>query len=143
MNSVYGVDINPYAIAIARFRLTVAGLSACGLGSLEDAPAFTYHLAAGDSLLHGLDQGELELGAAFSADRVASSFAYETENLGVLRAILCNRRSDSVVGNPPYITVKDPSLNDIYRRAYNYCKGSYALTVPFMERFFSLARTGF
>ena len=56
LDSVYGVDINPFAVAIARFRLTVAALQACGLTSLEDAPAFKYHLAAGDSLLHGLDQ---------------------------------------------------------------------------------------
>lgn len=142
LNSVYGVDINPFAVAIARFRLTVAALEACGLTSLENAPSFKYHLAAGDSLLHGLDQGELELGAEFSVDKVASSFAYETENLGALRAILRNGQYDCVVGNPPYVTVKDPGLNELYRRAYTYCKGSYALTVPFMERFFSLARSG-
>lgn len=142
LDAVYGVDINPFAIAIARFRLTVAALRACGLATLEEAPAFKYHLAAGDSLLHGLDQHEFDLGAAFTADRVAGNFAYGTENLDLLRTILRNGQYDVVVGNPPYITVKDKSLNNLYRRLYSYCKGTYALTVPFMERFYRLAKAG-
>lgn len=140
LDSVYGVDLNPFAVAIARFRLTVAALQACGLNSLEEAPAFKYHLAAGDSLLHGLDQHEFDLGAGLSVDRVAANFTFATENLSILRSILRNGQYDVVVGNPPYIQVQDPALNALYRRAYPSCKGSYALTVPFMERFFALAR---
>ncbi|MFI7172581.1 BREX-2 system adenine-specific DNA-methyltransferase PglX, partial [Rhodococcoides fascians] len=55
--SIYGVDINPFAVAIAKFRLIVAALQACGEGSLVDAPKFTLNLAAGDSLLHGPERG--------------------------------------------------------------------------------------
>jgi hypothetical protein len=142
LDSVYGVDINPFAVAIARFRLTVAALQACGLASLEDAPAFKYHLAAGDSLLHGLDQGEFELGAALSVDRVAADFTYATESLDSLRSILRNDQYDVVVGNPPYITVKDAALNKLYRERYATTHRQYALSVPFMERFFMLARSG-
>lgn len=47
-----------------------------------------------------------------------------------------------VVGNPPYITVKDKKLNDLYRDLYNACAGKYALSVPFAQRFFELAKTG-
>ena len=61
------------------------------MSRLEEAPAFKYHLAAGDSLLHGLDQGELDLGAGMSVDRVAANFAYATENLTELRRILQER----------------------------------------------------
>ena len=50
LDAIHGVDLNPFAVAIARFRLTVAALAACGLRLLEDAPAFKYHLAVGDSL---------------------------------------------------------------------------------------------
>lgn len=142
LDSVYGVDINPFAVAVARFRLTVAALRACDLSSLEAAPAFKYHLAAGDSLLHGLDQGELDLGVSFVADKVATRFAYATENLSELRKILSNGGYDAVVGNPPYIQVKDSKLSALYRQIYPSCAGQYALTVPFMERFFALARTG-
>lgn len=142
LDSVSGVDINPFAVAVARFRLTVAALQACGLVSLEAAPAFKYHLGVGDSLLHGLNQQEFDLGTEFIVDRVAGDFAYGTENLDLLRTILRNGQYDVVVGNPPYITVADGSLNSLYRTMYGYCKGTYSLSVPFMERFFMLARGG-
>lgn len=142
LDAVHGVDLNPFAVAVARFRLTVVALRSCVITSLEDAPAFKYHLAAGDSLLHGLDQGEFELGVGLSVDRVAANFAYATENLSELRRILQNGRYDAVVGNPPYIQVKDASLSAVYRRAYPSCVGQYALTIPFVERFFSLAKSG-
>ncbi len=57
-----------------------------------------------------------------------------------LRHILTPGQYDVVVGNPPYITVKDKTLNARYRELYSTCKGTYALTVPFMERFFELAK---
>jgi hypothetical protein len=142
LDAIHGVDLNPFAIAIARFRLTVAALLAGNVSRLEDAPAFKYHLAVGDSLLHGLDQQELNFGAEFAIDRTAASFTYATENLASLAKILQSGQYDVVVGNPPYITVKDKALNSEYRRRYNYCKGTYSLTVPFMERLFSLAKTG-
>ena len=47
-----------------------------------------------------------------------------------------------VVGNPPYITVKDKKLNELYRELYNACGGTYALSVPFAQRFFELAKRG-
>ena len=41
LDAVNGVDINPFAVEIARFRLLVAALkSASDLTSLADAPAF-------------------------------------------------------------------------------------------------------
>ncbi len=47
-----------------------------------------------------------------------------------------------MVGNPPYITPKDTALNRLYRKRYSdVCKGTYALTVPFMQRFFQLAKS--
>lgn len=142
LDAVHGVDINPFAVSIARFRLTVAALQACGMTSLEQAPAFKYHLAAGDSLLHGLDQAELDLGVDMAADRVAANFAYATENLTALKRILRNGQYDCVVGNPPYITVKDNALNKAYRSRYETCHRKYALSVPFMERLFKLAKAG-
>ena len=37
---VHGVDLNPYAVAIARFRLLLAAWKACGVTRLGDAPGF-------------------------------------------------------------------------------------------------------
>ena len=137
LDAVHGVDLNPFAVAIARFRLTVAAMAACRLHSLESAPEFHFHLAVGDSLLHGPGQQTLR------GDADLSGFAYATEDLDVLQTLLAGGRYDAVVGNPPYITVKDKVLNQAYRKRYATCKGTYALTVPFMERFFSLAKPGY
>lgn len=139
LDAVHGVDLNPFAVAIAKFRLVVAALQACDLRSLEGAPGFTLHLAAGDSLLHGGHQLSLQF-EDFDADAEVSGFAYSSEDLALLRNILTPGRYDVVVGNPPYITVKDTTLNARYRELYSTCKGTYALTVPFMERFFQLAK---
>lgn len=38
LDAVNGVDLNPYAVAIARFRLLVAVLKACEIGRLTEAP---------------------------------------------------------------------------------------------------------
>jgi len=139
LDAIHGVDLNPFAVAIARFRLVVAALQACELTSLEAAPGFTVNLAAGDSLLHGSHQLAMQFDG-FDADSQLSGFAYATEDLDALRRILSPGRYDVVVGNPPYITVKDKTLNAAYRELYPTCKGTYALTVPFMERFFDLAK---
>lgn len=141
LDAVHGVDLNPFAVAIARFRLTVAALRACSETSLELAPAFNFHLAAGDSLLHGQVQREFQF-EGFDPDAKLSGFSYVTEDLDELKRILMPGQYDAVIGNPPYITVKDKVLNEAYRKRYSTCKGTYALTVPFMERFFGLAKHG-
>ncbi len=53
LDAIAGVDLNPFAVAIARFRLIVAALHACGIQRLKDAPGWTINVAAGDSLLYG------------------------------------------------------------------------------------------
>ena len=90
--------------------------------SLEAAPAFTFHLAVGDSLIHGPDPDVLP----GMGDRSAyMPFTYATEDGPLLLTILEEGRYDVVVGNPPYITVKDKALNQIYRSKYaNVCKGT-------------------
>ena len=60
-DSVHGVDLNPYAVAIARFRLLLAAMKECGVMRLKDAPGFEIHLACGDSLLHGSAGGDQQM----------------------------------------------------------------------------------
>jgi len=50
------------------------------------------------------------------------------------------RQYAAVVGNPPYITVKDAAMREVYRAMYAAAVGKYALSTPFCERFFQLAR---
>lgn len=141
LDAIHGVDLNPFAVAIARFRLIVAALKACGLRSLEEAPGFTLNLAAGDSLLHGSHQLSIQFDG-FDADSEISGFAYATEDLHTLRNLLTPGRYDVVVGNPPYILPSDTRANAAYRHLYETCHRKYQLTIPFMERFFQLAKRG-
>jgi hypothetical protein len=135
LDAVHGVDINPFAVAIARFRLIVAALRACQLKNFSDSTGYHFpiHLAVGDSLIKNR-----QLGLFDNVDDLAS-FSYATEDLDEHAGILSEGKYHVVVGNPPYITVKDKGLNEAYRSSYASCKGKYALSVPFAERFFRLA----
>jgi len=143
LDSVAGVDLNPFAVAIAGFRLLVAALRASRIQRLRDAPAFAIHVAAGDSLLHGRRFGELDLGDADAqlAEHEGFGHAFQAEDPTALNRIL-GRRYHVVVGNPPYITAKDRAVSQLYRARYATCHMKYAMSVPFTERFFDLALPG-
>lgn len=136
--SVHGCDKNPFAVSIARFRLLIAALQAGGAKRLDQAPAFPINVAAGDSLLHG--RGAAGIQGDLLSD--GEAFAYQTEDVKEY-AERCDLLGIStyhvVVGNPPYITVKDKQENENYRKAYSACAGTYALSVPFAQRLFQLA----
>jgi len=144
LDAVAGVDLNPFAVAIARFRLFVAALRASGVQRLANAHDFKVSVAIGDSLLHGtrfgLKQSQDLFDAAESHMDTGLAHAYATEDLREVQRIL-GRQYDVVVGNPPYIVVKDAALNATYRRKYASCHMKYSLGVPFTERFFELATT--
>jgi hypothetical protein len=150
LEAVAGVDINPFAVAIARFRLLLAAWQACGITRLRAAPDFRVNLAVGDSLLHGRRFREFESDAdgpqhTFDTEetfRDELKHHYEVEDPEALHRIL-GRQYHAVVGNPPYITVKDRALSGLYRTRYPSCRGKYSLSVPFMERFFDLAIKGY
>ncbi len=138
LNSVYGVDINPYAVAIARFRLLLVVLQECGVKKLKNAPAFKINLACGDSLLHGTwMQLDLDLG-----EPNPNNHYFQVEDRQTLNQILEPKSYHAVVANPPYITPKDKALNQAYRQRYSACHRQYSLAVPFMERIFELAVPG-
>ncbi|MFF5171349.1 BREX-2 system adenine-specific DNA-methyltransferase PglX [Micromonospora sp. NPDC000089] len=140
LGQVTGVDINPFAVAIARFRLLIAAMNQCGLTSLERTPAWPVRVATGDSLLQwgrkSRHQGDL-----IAELEGGDAFAYATEDADVLADYLREGQYTVVVGNPPYITVADSARNKLYRDIYpDVCHRQYALTVPFAKRFFDLAR---
>ncbi|MEU2687713.1 BREX-2 system adenine-specific DNA-methyltransferase PglX [Streptomyces hygroscopicus] len=149
LDSVHGCDKNPFAASIARFRLLVAAMRAAGARRLVEAPTFPINVAVGDSLLHGRGaagiQTDLDTLFAAEGDGDGTAFQYATEDVGEFasRVDLLGRGSyHVVVGNPPYITVKDKQENENYRAAYDACAGKYALSVPFAQRLFELAVRG-
>ena len=143
LSSVHGVDKNPFAAAIARFRLLVAAMKASDVTLLAKAPNFPLNVAVGDSLLHGRGgpgiQAELDLFGEHETHTYVTEDIHDYEKSVDILGI---GTYHVVVGNPPYITVKDKQENDNYRNAYKSCSGKYALSVPFAERFFQLAIRG-
>jgi hypothetical protein len=141
LDAVAGVDLNPFAVAIARFRLLLAALKVSQVQRLANAPDFRINVAIGDSLLHGTRFGgsesrELFDAAASHAD-TGLAHAYASEDLADVQRIL-GVQYHAVVGNPPYIVVKDAALNAAYRRKYASCHMKYSLGAPFTQRFFEL-----
>jgi hypothetical protein len=139
LDALHGTDINPFAVSIARFRLLIAALKACGITHLSAAPDFTMQLAAGDALLladrsaaRGTSGVQLSLDPTEAATAIRTDTRYDAA-----RRILA-KGFHAVVGNPPYIN-PPKDLNQAYRDLYGSCSGKYALTCPFMERFVELA----
>ncbi|MFJ4680582.1 Eco57I restriction-modification methylase domain-containing protein [Kitasatospora sp. NPDC088783] len=110
LEAVHGVDLDPYAALLARLRLTVMA-SAIGRadGGHRGGPRFlpaaaAVNVADADALL---DAGE---------------------------PLLQRGRYHVVVGNPPYITPKDPAVRAAVRAAWpQVCHGKYALSLPFHQ----------
>jgi hypothetical protein len=116
----------------------------CGIKRLKQAPGWHIHLATGDSLLFGSRwnrSGEkvTEQGWFASDEGSWAPEIYACEDKAGLESVL-GQQYHVVVGNPPYITVKDSRLNDAYRQRYpKVCHRQYSVAVPFTERFFDLA----
>ncbi len=150
LDRIAGIDLNPYAVVIARFRLLVAALKLAKVRKLRLAPDFHLHIATGDSLLHGFDQrdytkAQIALGLDTPQENLGSQtehlyrHAFAAEDLNAADAILA-RKYTAVVGNPPYITVKDRAISALYRKRFASCSRKYALVSPFCERFWALAK---
>ncbi|HBE71602.1 MAG TPA: BREX-2 system adenine-specific DNA-methyltransferase PglX, partial [Planctomycetaceae bacterium] len=146
LDGVWGVDINPFAVAIARFRLIVAAVQVCKITRLKKAPGWTINLATGDSLLFGkkfsgkAEQKLLTVGDGSDQQSAKEFWApdvYACEDKEAIGRVL-GQQYHAVVGNPPYITVKDKRLNQAYRERYTACHRQYSYVVPFTERFFDL-----
>jgi hypothetical protein len=130
LDSIAGVDLNPFAVEIARFRLLLAALRAAGETRLSASPDFRFHLAAGDSLLHGRHFAPHELASAPDDFHRTLGHHYAAEDTTELDRIL-GRQYHAVVGNPPYIAPKDPAMREAYRGIYPSCYRKYTLVRSF------------
>ena len=152
LDHIAGIDLNPFSVVITRFRLLIAVLKRAEVPKrkLKSAPTFRIQVEIGDSLLHGFDQRDYVRGqAALDLDMPQENLerggsllyrhAYAAEDLEAVNKILA-RKYTVVVGNPPYITVKDAAISKLYRERYQSCHRQYALVAPFCERFWALAK---
>ncbi len=137
LEAVHGVDINPFAVAIARFRLMIAFVKACSFTRLAEMPFAKIHVATGDSLLHGNQicsargWGTQELSDWLPDVFSAGDFQDACEIL--------SKKYEVVVGNPPYIVNRDKANNEAIRVRYKTAYRQYSLAVPFKEKFWDLA----
>lgn len=140
LRSVHGVDIDPCAVTIARFRLLVAAMNATGERRLSTVPDVPVVVAVGDSLLQGRGAPHVvdlarEEPSPISPRAEFSDFSRRYDLLG-------RASYHAVAFNPSYLTVKDKALSALYHDAYQSCRGKYALTAPFTELAFELAAAG-
>jgi hypothetical protein len=136
LESVWGCDINPHAVDIARFRLLLEVRGRTGVNDLNRLAGLTLNLAVLDSLIPWERASSL-----FPAmDRLAK---YATAEERKANADFLGRAFHVVVGNPPYITPKDVQKRDDYRSFWpDSAAGKYALSAPFVERLFVLGAAG-
>ena len=137
------MDINPFAVAIARFRLIVAAdaslrdQAAEGGPRLDDPPRRpATACCSADTFDRSAEFSERV--ARQPTSRWADPRSMPVEDPAGAPGVL-GQQYHAVVGNPPYITVKDATLNERYRQRYTTCHRQYSLGVPFTERFFDLA----
>jgi hypothetical protein len=122
-------------------RLVLAFLEKAGIQKLRDAPAPKLHLVVADSLRYNPQHVQLAMEHHATQDAKAwIGDAFPLEDDKAARDVLLHQYA-AVVGNPPYITEKDPAKRETYRAMYpRSAAGKYALSAPFCERFFQLAR---
>jgi type I restriction-modification system DNA methylase subunit len=111
--AVHGVDLDPYAVLVARYRLLATAAAILGSPITAVPAAWTAQVAAADALL-AAEEPLLKPGAY-----------------------------DAVVGNPPYITVRDAHQREAIRAVYpEVCSGKYSLALPFTVLMTRLAKPG-
>jgi hypothetical protein len=138
LDAIGGIDLNPFAASITRFRLLLAALQAGGDTRLANAPAYGLQIAVGDSLLHGDPPDTLPGLHTSEEEMLVAKHGYDSEDVEEARELL-GRAWSAVVGNPPYIAVADPALRRAYKGRFDSCHGRWTLGLPFMERFWQLA----
>lgn len=127
---IFGCDINPYATALARFRLTLAACDYAQPTSLRDLRDLQFNLVTIDSLI---PYEKLLVGNWRAGSALAQAFGQPDT---IERALpVLRKRYDVVVGNPPYIQARDAEKRSLYRKHYDSAYRKFGLSTPFTERF--------
>ena len=141
LESVWGCDINPHAVDIARFRLMLEVRARTGVTQIERLASLKLNLGVVDSLIPWEELIKCVRGELFPALDRLNTYATPAERAA--NAAFFNRAFHAIVGNPPYITPKDPQKRKDYKGFWPAsCHMNYALAAPFVERFFDLGNPG-
>ncbi|MCP3013070.1 BREX-2 system adenine-specific DNA-methyltransferase PglX [Nocardiopsis dassonvillei] len=135
LSCVHGADLSPIAVMVSRFRLAVEALGRTGTASVPTERGWRILVAEADSLLEG--PGAPVVRGAHPAGGGDLPLLNTVAGAGVL----ARSSYDAVATNPPYIVPKDKKAARAYREGYPSARsGAYALTAPFTECVFALAR---
>ena len=134
-NNIYGVDLDPQAIEIARLNLMLRALA-----QRETLPSLAGNIEVGNSLVSG---GEEELRPYFGDNwEEKRPFDWEYQ----FKKVMDSGGFDIVIGNPPYVRIQhmDRAEADYYRGNCNYesALGSFDISVMFLERGIELLKPG-
>jgi SAM-dependent methyltransferase len=139
LESVWGCDINPHAVDIARLRLLLEVRARVGADAdLVRLGSLTLNLRVLDSLVPW-EPRPFYKGPLLMKEDLIGEYGSQDDRNG--NAKFLGRDFHVVVGNPPYIVPTDAQKRDDYRTFWpNSCHMNYALSAPFVERLFSLGR---
>ena len=132
-NHVFGVDLDPQAVEIARLNLLLRALA-----QRELLPSLADNIRVGNSLISG---GAAELGPYFGDNwEEKRPFNWDQE----FRQVMDQGGFDVIIGNPPYVRIQglDRTEASYFSKRYESSTGNYDLYVLFLERGMQLLKDG-
>jgi len=130
----FGCDINPYATALSRFRLTLAACDYARPALLQELRDLRINIVTIDSLI---PYEKIVKQGTWGGSQTAKILGHPDD---IQRALpVLQRRYDVVIGNPPYILASDPVKRELYREHYASAYSKFGLSAPFTERFLHMA----
>jgi SAM-dependent methyltransferase len=151
LERVVGIDLNDYACALARARMVMTAAELASVSSLAEASQFHPHVYWAD----GLEQIERDderpaeqldlLGGGAGGKEAPPKAVLTRPSVRLVLRPLLKKKFQVVIGNPPYITERDPARKEYHRekvgkkRRYVSAYREYSLAAPFIERCLQLA----
>ena len=137
MQNIYGVDLDPQAVEIARLNLLINSLS-----EKMQLPSLSKNIKNGNSLISGTDE---DLKKYFGPNfRDKKPFNWQDEFPEVFK----QGGFDAVIGNPPYIDSEEMTrsgladVRDYCTDYYGSGKGNWDIFCVFIEKGLNLLRVG-
>lgn len=144
-NCIYGVDINPEAVEVAKLSLSLKlvddyapkDFGTVGLLGSQILKGIGSNIKCGNSLV-GSDIEEICPYISDNIEELKATNAFEWQS--AFPEVFANGGFDFVLGNPPYVEVKNynanlPSMADYIKHVYSSSKnGKIDLAVPFIEK---------
>lgn len=122
-NNIYGVDLDPKAVEIAQLNLLLKAAE-----TKHRLPDLRENIKCGNSLIDN---------PAVAGER---AFDWKKEFPGIMK----NGGFDIIVGNPPYVSIKEISKTNkaFYSKHYKFAEKQFDLFSLFIERAYDLLKEG-